>query len=200
MKKSNVSALTRLAILTALVFVLQFWGITIKIGPTSFSLVLVPIAIGAMLCGPGAGAFLGFIFGAITLWGGISGGDFFTATLFNAQPFATAVICLGKGILAGFVPGVIYKALKNVNDFAASVVAALSAPIVNTGLFVLGCFFLVSETLNANLANFGVAEGTTLVYFVFIGCAGLNFVAEFLVNTLLSPAIHRIIKAVDKHI
>lgn len=194
--KNRVSVLTRLAILTALVIILQLF-VPVRIGATSFTLVLIPIVIGAITMGPGAGAFLGAVFGAITLICGINGTDFFTATLFNAQPFATSVICLGKGVLAGYVPGLIYKAVKGKNDFAASVLAALSAPIVNTGIFILGCFFLVADTLTSNLANFG-AEGATLTYFVFIICAGINFVFEFAFNAILSPAVHRIIKAVER--
>ena len=66
--------------------------------------------------------------------------------------------------------------------------AAALAPVVNTGVFVLGALFLVNETLTANLGAFG-AEGMTLVYFVIIGCAGFNFIGELIANLILSPVI-----------
>ena len=136
--KQNIKRTAELAILTAIVLAFQFLGAFIHIGPTSISLVLIPIVIGAVLTGPKGGAFLGFIFGAMTYIAGVSGTDYFTTVLFQAQPIATAVICLGKGICAGLCAGLIYRALAKKNAFAASVAAAAVAPIVNTGLFILG--------------------------------------------------------------
>lgn len=193
--KNTIKKLTQLAILTAVVIVFQMLGSFIHIGPTSVSLVLVPIVIGAIVLGPASGAFLGFVFGLITLIAGISGTDPFTNILFTAQPFATSAICILKATLAGFGAGLVYKAANGKNKFAASVLAAASAPIINTGIFVLGGLFLVNKTLEANLANFG-AGGQTVVYFVIIGCAGLNFVAEFFVNLVVSPAINTIANAI----
>lgn len=195
--KQNIKRTAELAILTAIVIAFQFLGAFIHIGPTSISLVLIPIVIGAVLTGPKGGAFLGFIFGAMTYIAGVSGTDYFTTVLFQAQPIATAVICFGKGICAGLCAGLIYRALAKKNAFAASVAAAAVAPIVNTGLFILGGLLLVNGTLSANLANFG-AGGQTVVYFLIIGCAGLNFIAEFLVNLVVSPAINTIVNAVGK--
>ena len=56
-----------LAVLVALIVVLQLWGGNIRIGGTPLSFVLVPIVIGAVMLGPGAGALLGFLFGVITI-------------------------------------------------------------------------------------------------------------------------------------
>lgn len=193
LEKDSILKMTQLAILTAVVFVFQMLGSFIHIGPTSISLVLVPIVIGAIILGPGAGAFLGFIFGAITFWAGVSGTDPFTNILFVAQPFATALICLGKAILAGTAAGWVYKLLESKNKLVAAIIASATAPIVNTGLFILGGLTLVSGTLNANFV-----DGTTLVYFLVIGCAGINFIAEFFVNLVISPAIHAIVRAVKK--
>ena len=195
--KQNIKRTAELAILTAIVLAFQFLGAFIHIGPTSISLVLIPIVIGAVLTGPKGGAFLGFIFGAMTYIAGVSGTDYFTTVLFQAQPIATAVICLGKGICAGLCAGLIYRALAKKNAFA--VAPAAVAPIVNTGLFILGGLLLVNDTLSANLANFG-ADGQTVVYFLIIGCAGLNFIAEFLVNLVVSPAINTIVRAVEKNL
>lgn len=195
--KNKIRKLSELALLTAIVLVFQMLGGFIHIGPTSVSLVLVPIVIGAILTGPGGGAFLGFVFGLITYSAGVTGTDFFTATLFASQPIATGVICLAKGTLAGLVPGLIYQALSQKNSFLASVLAAAAAPIVNTGIFILGGLFLVNGTLTENLAAFG-ASGQTVVYFLIIGCAGINFIAEFFVNLVVSPAIHTVVRAVDR--
>lgn len=191
--KNQILKMAQLAILTAIVILFQLLGSFIHIGPTSISLVLIPIVIGAILLGPASGAFLGFVFGAITLIAGITGTDGFTHILFSAQPIATSVICIAKATLAGLGAGWVYKALKNANTLLASIAAAAAAPIINTGLFVLGGLFLVNQTLSANF----VAEGQTLVYFVVIGCAGINFIAEFIVNIVVSPAINTIVRALS---
>ena len=74
MKRSNhasVVRLTSLALLAALVVVLQTVASGIRIGPVPISLTLVPIVVGAILFGPGAGAGLGAVFGIVCLIAGI---------------------------------------------------------------------------------------------------------------------------------
>lgn len=196
MKNAKITRMVELAVLLALVVLLQCFLGSIVIGATSFSVVLVPIVIGAILLGPAAGAFLGAAFGVVVLAFGISGQDVFTNMLFTAHPIGTAVICLGKGAAAGFGAGLLYKLIGGKNALAGSIAAAAIAPILNTGLFILGGLTLVADTLTANLANFGA---DSLIVFLVIGCAGINFIVEFAVNLILSPAIYRIIRVVKKN-
>ncbi len=194
--RQKIQKLTTLAILTAIVIIFQLLGNFIHIGPASLCLVLIPIAIGAILTGPKGGAFLGFVLGAITYFvGGMFGTDYFTTVLFQAQPIATAVICFGKGICAGLCTGLVYRAFEKKNKSLAVFLAAATTPIVNTGVFILGGLLLVYGTLSANLANFD-AGGQTVVYFLIIGCAGWNFIAEFIANIIVAPAINTIVHAV----
>lgn len=195
--KSKISRMVQLAVLLAVVIILQCFLGSILVGTTSFSVVLVPIVIGAILLGPEAGASLGFAFGMVVLIRGITGQDMFTNMLFTAQPLFTAVICLGKGIAAGWAAGATYRLMSGVNKFWASVMAAAVAPVVNTGLFILGGLTLVKDTLEANLGAFGA---DSVLIFLVIGCAGVNFLVEFGVNMVLSPAINRIITVVGHKI
>ena len=66
----KVQKLTLIALLTALVVILQILGGFIRIGTFSVSLVLVPIVLGAALLGPWAGGWLGLVFGAVVLISG----------------------------------------------------------------------------------------------------------------------------------
>ena len=193
MKNKNITRMVQLAILLAVVVVLQCFLGSIKVGATSFSVVLVPIVVGALILGPAAGAFLGFAFGLVVLIYGISGQDVFTNMLFQAHPVFTAIICLGKGAAAGWGAGMVYKLVEKASSFWASVAAAATAPILNTGLFILGGLTLVRGTLETNLAAFGA---DSVVVFLVIGCAGVNFLVEFFVNMILSPAIYRIVTIV----
>ena len=199
--------LTRTAIFAAIVVVVQLVGGAVKIGPVSFSLVLVPIVIGGIIMGPASGAVLGLVFGVITLINGLTGADPFTFILLTSGvkgAIITPLICLVKATAAGYIAALIYKLFKNAANkrpagqgnglkIAGTFMAAAAAPIVNTGLFILGALTL-SDVLAANF----VAEGTTVIYFLIIGCAGVNFIVEFLVNLVLAPGIYQIARAVSK--
>lgn len=188
--------MVQLAILVALVIVLQLVGSNIHVGPVSFSLVLIPIAVGGVLLGPAAGAILGAVFGLITVIGGVSGADVFTNFLFSKQPVLTVVLCLAKATLAGLCAGLVFRALEKHNHWVAVVLASAVAPVVNTGIFVLGTITLFHSTLEEYILNVGA--GVSVVYFIVILCAGINFLAEFGVNLIASPAVYRIWTAVTK--
>lgn len=184
---------TILGVLTAIIVVLQIFGSYFRIGTISLSFVLVPIVIGGILTGVIGGTILGFIFGVITLVMGIVGADQFTFILFSDHPFLTILTCVIKGSAAGFMSGFVYKLLKDKNLTLSTFVASAVAPIVNTGLFIVGAFCM-ADTLNSNF----VAENSNVVYFIFIGCAGINFLIELAINLVLAPSVCKIIKAVKR--
>ena len=198
-QKQQVLYLVQLALLTALILVLQFTGVAIRLpipGATNISLVLIPIALGAMLMGPAAGAFLGFVFGLVVyISGGVMHMDFFTGFLFDNNPVVTAGICLIKSTLAGFLGGIVYRLLSKKNSLLAVFVSAAIVPLVNTGVFCLGCLVIL-DTIKGVMSAAGI--GGTAVHFIFIGCAGLNFIFELAVNMIFSPALERIIRFVTK--
>ena len=90
-QKQQLLYLVQLALLTAIILVLQLTGVAIRLpipGATNISLVLIPVALGAMLLGPIAGAFLGFVFGLVVyITGGVMHLDPFTAFLFDNNPY-----------------------------------------------------------------------------------------------------------------
>lgn len=185
--------LVGMAILIAIIVVLQTVAGSIKIGVTSISLVLVPIVVGAILYGPTAGGILGGVFGLITLIAGVTGTDQFTFFLWSASPFWTAVTCLGKAIGCGVAAGWVYRLLQKRRTLACTL-SAISAPIVNTGIFAL----IMSTVLRASLQEFlGVTSGEVLSV-LFLTVIGVNFLVELAVNAILSAAIARIVQVVSK--
>ena len=165
-------------ILTAIVVVLQAMSAPIRFGPFSVTLVLIPIVVGAALYGFKSGAWLGAVFGVVVLMTD-------AAAFLAVNVPGTIVTCILKGALAGLAAGLVYKALMKVNPLVATFVSAAVAPIANTGLFILGALTM-SDTLGANF----VADGTTVIYFLVIGCAGLNFIFEFILNMVVAPALN----------
>ena len=202
--RDGILKLVQLAILTALVVVLQALGSFITIGPLPMSFVLIPIVIGACLLGAKHGAFLGFVFGLITMFMGVLGRDWFSSLLFQANPVWFVLLCLLKATAAGLVAGLVYavlgKVFKGKNKTLQTVLASISAPIVNTGIFVVGMLLFFLPTMNELPSALpdvfgGYKSAAQLVVF---GLAGLNFVGEFVVNLVLSPAIVRIIDVAKK--
>lgn len=191
----KIAKLTSLALLTAIVVVLQLIGSSFRIGPIPFSLVLVPIVIGAILLGPWAGALLGAVFGVMALSGGISGTDTFTATLWSFSPFWTALTCLLKGAACGAVAGLVYRVLAKKQTLAC-ILAAVVCPIVNTGIFALVMLTALRTPLMQMAAVYGWTGSAVTVLFVTV--IGVNFFVELGINAVLSAAIARIIKAVQK--
>lgn len=193
--KQNTLKMVELAVLMALVAVLQITGTGIMLGGTPVSLVLIPIALGAMLLGPWAGALLGLEFGVIVFFAGLFGADGFTFILIQDHPIYTAILCLGKGALAGLAAGIVYRLLEKKNVYAAVFAAAATTPIVNTAIFILGALGM-QQTLVSNF----LAEGQTVIYFLVVVCAGINFIFEFCLNLLVAPALARVVNAVQRRL
>jgi len=141
---------------------------------------------------------LGAAFGIVVVIQCVTGIDAGGFILWGINPILTALICIVKGAAAGFVPGIIYKALtKNSNDnkkkeIVAAVLAAASAPIINTGLFLIGLSLFFYDTLVA------WAGGTQVLAYVFTGLVGINFIVELIINIVLAPVISSVVKAVTK--
>ena len=89
------------------------------------------------------------------------------------------------------------ETLSKKNMLLAVFVTAAIVPIVNTGIFCLGCLVIL-DTIRGFM-SFAEVGGTAL-YFIFIGCAGVNFILEFAVNMVFSPALERIIRMVSKKV
>ena len=186
--------LTGLALLTAIVAVLQVVASFIKFGPFTITLALAPILIGAALYGPKAGAYLGGVFGLVVLMACILGWNPGGTTLWNATPFLPACICLVKGIAAGAAAGAVYRAVVGGSRahgrmMTGSIVAGVVSPLVNTGLFVLALTLLFHDILVT------WAAGSELIYYIVFGLTGINFVLELVLNLVLSTVIVRVVGA-----
>ena len=186
---------TYLAILTALIIVLQCLSGFFAVGATRLSFVLVPIVLGGMLLGVGAGAFLGTVFGLVVIFDALGGLDPFTLILLQESPVFTVALCLVKGAAAGAVSALVYKLIAKKNKYVAAFVASAVAPVVNTGIFVLGGL-MIGGILSANF----IPDGQSVIYFLIVGCAGINFIIEFAISLVLSPALYTVNGVVEKQI
>ena len=178
-----------LSLFSAIIVVLTVLGNFVRFGPVPITLSLAPIIIGAAVYGSSAGALLGGVFGLVVLLGGIFGWDGGTVTLLmGLNPIGCILICIGKGILAGYLSRLAYRAIEKKSPLASVVTAGIVCPVVNTGLFILGMLVFYGSTLQS------WAGGQNVIYYAIFGLAGINFVVELLVNLVLSSGITTVIK------
>mgnify|MGYP000423416751 CR=1 FL=1 len=178
--KTNTKKIAGVGLLTAVVVVLQLLGSFIHFGP--FSISLVPIVVGASLYGVLSGAWLGLAFGITVL---ISGN---AAAFLAVNPGGTVVTVLLKGALAGLLAGAVYKAIEKKNKVVATIVAAIVCPVVNTGIFLIGCRLFFFDTIKT------WAAGTNVFVYMITGLVGFNFLFELGLNIILSPTIIKLTK------
>ena len=177
--------LTGLALFTALVVILQLLGSFVRFGPFSISLVAMPIVIGAALYGAGAGLWLGFVFGMVVL---ISGD---AAAFLAVHVPGTILVVLLKGALCGGCAGAVYALLGKLNKTVGAVAAAVICPVVNTGVFLLGCLVFFMPTITGWASAMGFEN---VGAYMILGLVGVNFLVELGANILLCPTILRLIR------
>jgi len=191
--KSKAKMVAVLGLFTAIIVVFQLlsYGLT-AMGVFPLSLVLIPIVLGAYLYGAGFGAFLGMVFGIVVTVCCFTGLDKGGYILISANPFLTTAICLVKGAAAGFFSGLVSRAFRSRRPVLGIILGAITAPIVNTGLFILGTLLFFKDTL------IEWAGGTDLVFYIITGLVGVNFLVEFVINVVAAPFMRRVEKGMKK--
>ena len=101
--RTNVRWLTQLALLVAILLVLNYTPLGyLQIGPLSASLLTVPVA----------GAILGGVFGATSFIQAVEGKSAMGAALFQVSPAGTFVVCFVARVLMGLCTALIFNALR----------------------------------------------------------------------------------------
>ena len=182
-KSLKIKKITGIAIFIGVIVVLQLFSNYVTFGPVSITLALIPIVVGSIVYGPLAGFILGAVCGLIVF---LAPG---TISLFwPLGIIKTFFVCTLKMGIAGLTSGLIYKLLHNKNKKLSVALSSISVPIINTGLFALAAYFLYYDLL----ASFA-PEGQNVLAYLFLSFIGFNFIIEFFVNSLLSPAVLRIV-------
>ena len=137
------------------------------------------------------------MFGLVVYINSATGADTGGNLVFLANPFLCAVVCIGKGTLSGWCAGLVYRLVARKDaalgrNAVAVLLAAITAPVVNTGVFLLGMVLFFQETLRA------WAAGSALLTYALFTLAGVNFLVELGLNLVLSPAVSTLIRAIRK--
>ena len=185
--KANTRRLTQLALLLALVLIMSYTPLGyLPVGPLTLSLLTIPVSIGAIVLGPGAGAVLGGAFGLTSFFNAMRGGGNMTSILFTIDPLATFVLCFGARLAMGWLCGLCYRAAGRLAPQRRRLCCAaggLAAPVLNTALFMglLVLFFYNSDYVQ------GLGPANPLAFVV--GMVGVQGVAEAALGCLVGAAV-----------
>lgn len=193
MKGLTSKQIAGISVLTALVVVLQAVGGSIAIGAVQLNFTLIPIVLGAILYGWLGGTILGFACGVVVLVQVIIGTVPFYTLIWTNDPIVTALTCIVKTTVAGGVAGLVFGWLSKKNVWVALFTASALVPVINTGLFILGCLGMTNSVY-----GLAAADGSNVLVFILVGIVTFNFFIELGINLVLAPAIHRVIGVVDK--
>ncbi|MBO6303203.1 MAG: ECF transporter S component [Ruminiclostridium sp.] len=184
--RKYISTIVGVGVMTAVVVVLQLLSSVIHFGPFSITLALTAIIVGGAVYGIWAGAWLGFAMALTVLLSGDA------AAFMTINVFGTILTVIGKSTAAGLLASLVYKLLEKKSRFGAVIAAGITAPVVNTGIFIAGTFLFFLDTITEWAGQVPVIE------YIFTGLIGLNFPVELMVNLALSTVTVTIIGIVKR--
>jgi|LSQX01.2.fsa_nt_gb uncharacterized membrane protein len=204
-QRKKTLRLVQMAVLTAIIILLAFTPLGyLKIGIVSITLLMIPVAIGAILLGPVAGLILGVVFGA-TSFAQCFGMDPFGTALMSINPFYTFVLCFIPRILMGFLVGLIFSALSKLimvstdsnnvtsaretaRGFIPYIIASSSGAILNTVLFV-GALILMFGNNTTVLEMFKGTNWRVIITTLITVNALVEVVVSLVVGTTVTKAL-----------
>lgn len=192
--KSRSSAktlkLVQLAVFCSIIILMGFTPLGfMKVGVIEITLIVIPVAIGAILLGPGGGTVLGAAFGVVSFIQ-CFGFSAFGSFLLGISPFNTFILCIVPRVLVGFLTGLIYKLLSGIikrgGKTLSSIIAALACPVMNTALFIAALILLFGN--NSSVLDVFSVTNAWAIYAVI----ALNAVVEAGVTLVVSAAVARV--------
>ncbi|MDR1156865.1 MAG: ECF transporter S component [Oscillospiraceae bacterium] len=191
-----VGKMVQMAVLAAIIVIMAFTPLgLLPINPfLSLTLLPIPVAIGAIVCGPSAGAVLGGLFGVLMFIRGALMGADLGPLLFPISPVAFTVVCVVPRILEGWLGGLIFKALSKIDRtrVASYAVSGFATAAFNTVFFMGGLMLLFWNTFVVGYAGeAGVSGGVAAVALFVMGGVAVQAVIEAVLCAVVSGAVSK---------
>lgn len=193
-KKLNVRRMTELALLTAIVLLMAFTPLGYLMTPwgVQISFIVIPVAVGGIVLGPSAGAFLGLVFGLSSFIRA-----FQTASgilMLEINPVGVFLCSVPTRVLVGWITGLLYRAMRKrpgLRTVGQAVCCALT-PIANTVLYMTANWLLFADTWldMVSAAGFENVSGLGLLGAMF-AMVSVNAIAEVIVCLVIGTAISK---------
>lgn len=193
-KKRDTHSMATLAMLCGVLMVMGVTGIGfIPLPVIKATTMHIPVILGAVLMGPGAGAVLGGVFGLCSIWANTTTPGLLS---FAFSPFMTTEgltgalkslwIALGCRILFGLVAGWMWRLCKKLlkQDYAALPVTAAVSTICHT-LFVMGSIYFLLAQQYAQAKNVAISA----VFGLVMGTVTASGIPEAIVAAVLVTVI-----------
>lgn len=193
-KKRDTHYMATLAMLSGVLLVMGMTGIGfIPLPIIKATTMHVPVILGAVLLGPGAGAFLGGVFGLCSIWANTTSPGLLS---FAFSPFMTTEglpgvakslwIALGCRILFGLIAGWLWKLSKKLfkKEFLALPVTAALSTICHT-LLVMGSIYLLLAQQYAAAKNVAISA----VFGLIMGTVTASGIPEAIIAAVLVTVI-----------
>ena len=191
--QAKTKRMVQLALMISIIFVMAFSPLGYLRTPgLTITFLTVPVAVGAVLMGPLAGAVCGLAFGITSLITAMTGGSPFSSMLLSINPLALAFTCLVPRVLCGLIFAALRPRFKNASYF----IACLACPLLNTVLFMssLILFFYNTDYVQGLAASLG-ASNPLIFVILFVGIQGA---IEAAACTVLGSAVSRTLAAALK--
>ncbi len=196
-KTNRTRYLVELALMAAIIFIMAFTPLGYFRTPgLSITFLTVPVAVGAIILGPGGGAVCGLVFGVTSLIQCFMGGTF-GSMLLGINPLGTAFTCIVPRVLEGLLCGLVFRGIRKISKNSAYLAASLACPLLNT-LFFMSAVVLIfyrTEYIQGFVQALGVSNPFTFVV-AFVGVQGLIEAAVcFVIAGAVSRALGAALKA-----
>ena len=189
----KVLYMSELGILIAILLLMAFTPVGyLKIGTMTITFLTIPVVVGAIVCGPGAGAILGTVFGLTSFYQCFGMDPMGTALMQISLPRTFAFTVIPR-LLMGLLVGLVFKAFRK-RTAAAYTVTAFCGPFFNTVLFmtvlIAVCswiqipaavpFTLQTFAVFVTLGLLGGKRGTlAILVYILLGAVGVPVFAGF---------------------
>lgn len=205
-KKTNLRYLMELALLVAILLVMNITGLAMIPLPGQYaSIMTVPVAVGAMLLGPLAGGVLGFSMGCISFYTAVKTG-FSTMILAGYTGGTMVLLSLLNTVvtrtLMGLCVGWLFKAIYRIDrtKTVSYYIGGIAAPLLNTLFYmtVLVIIFWNAPTLEAVLGAELMAKLQDNVLLFVAAYVGIQALIEAAVGCIISGSICKVLRVVLK--
>lgn len=188
--REKTRKLVILAMLTAILVIFQFTPIGyIPIPGFNPTLMHIPVIIGAIMLGPGEGAFLGLVFGITSI---IQATIQVPLTAFLFSPFVplgsykSAVIAIVPRVLVGVTAAYLYRLIARSDRSrpAACIVASAVGSAVNTVLVMTGVYVFFRDDFALKMG-----KSSSAVMSILLGVITTSGVAEAAVAAIICTLV-----------